>query len=313
MASCQSKKVLLQLDLAEGDTYYQKSTMDSHISQVFGENTIDIDMGIVGDMSLKVVAEENDYYIMEAKFERMSMEMTMPMMNMAISSEDADKPDSNPLSKMFGRMADKPFTIKMNNKGKILEVSGMDEAFSSAVDEIAAELGDDQLDKVKAQMKQNFGKNGMLGNLQLTSPIFPENKVAPGDTWNASITSSMNGVDADHTITYTYVKEENGRYYLEATGHTDMGESEKTAQNLMPFPMKYDVDGSLQATFTLDATTGWIKAIDLKQDLDGQVEIQKNEQLPEGMLMDMKIDMDTKVTDWAIQPSTHLVLVSTWS
>ncbi|QDH78375.1 hypothetical protein FKX85_04690 [Echinicola soli] len=297
MASCQSKKVLLRLDLAEGETYYQKSTMASHISQEFGGNNIDIDMNIVGDMSLKVLEVDNESYLMEAKFDKMGMEMKMPMMNMAFSSEDADKEGSNPLSKMFGRMAEKPFRIKMSKKGKILEVTGMEQAFSSAVDEIAGEHEDDQLDKVKSQMKQNFGKNGMLGNLQLTSPVFPENKVEPGDTWDVAITSSMNGVDADHQITYTYVKKEGDQYYLKANGNTKMAQSEKVDPALMPFPMTYDMGGTLNATITLDAKTGWIKTIDLDQTMEGFVEIEKNEQLPDGMSMPMEINMKTKVTD----------------
>ncbi|GGF27701.1 hypothetical protein GCM10011339_14750 [Echinicola rosea] len=297
MASCQSNKVLLQLDLAEGETYYQKSTMESHISQEFGGNNIDIDMNIIGDMSLKVLEVADDSYLMEAMFDKMGMEMKMPMMNMSFSSEDADKEGSNPLSKMFGKMAEKPFSIKMSKKGKILEVTGMEQAFSSAVDEIAEALGDDQLDKVKSQMKQNFGKNGMLGNLQLTSPIFPEDKVEPGDTWDAAITSSMNGVDADHQITYTYVKKENGQYYLKANGNTKMAQSEKVDPAVMPFPMTYDMGGTLNATITLDAETGWIKTIDLDQAMEGFVEIEKNEQLPDGMSMPMEINMKTKVTD----------------
>ncbi|AWW30597.1 hypothetical protein DN752_10945 [Echinicola strongylocentroti] len=297
MASCQSNKVLLQLDLAEGETYYQKSTMESHISQEFGGNNFDIDMNIVGDMSLKVLEVAGDSYLMEAKFDKMSMAMKMQTMEMAFSSEDADKEDSNPLSKMFGKMAEKPFSIKMSKKGKILEVSGMDEAFSSAVDEVAEVLGDDQLDKVKSQMKQNFGENGMLGNLQLTSPIFPEDKVEPGDTWDATITSSMNGVDANHQITYTYVKKENDQYYLQANGNTKMAQSEKVDPSVMPFPMTYDMGGTLNATIILDAKTGWIKTIDLDQAMEGFVEIEKNEQLPDGMSMPMEINMKTKVMD----------------
>jgi hypothetical protein len=61
--------------------------------------------------------------------------------------------------------------------------------------------------------------------------------------------------------------------------------------------MKYDLTGDMISLITTDRTTGWIVNGTINQEINGDAIILENPQLPEGMIIPMKIFNEMKVTD----------------
>ncbi len=284
-----SQKYTLQLELKSGETYNQSYQSSSIILQSIAGQNMEIKMDVKGKLSYKVLATDKDLYTLEVKYLSLSMNMVMPQGSMEFSS---DKKDGDPASAVLGALIDKPFQIKMSNTGKVSEVSGIDELFTSATSSLG-EMDDMQKKQILSQVMEAYGGKAFKANMEISSAIFPEGKVAKGDTWkvNTKLESTMT---ADIESVYTLTDVADGTYVI--AGKSAMKPIKTDTYNQMGgMEIKYNMtSGSMTSTLTLDKTTCWVKDGVSSQEVDIDLMIKDNPQVPGGMTIPMQVD--TKMT-----------------
>jgi len=288
-----SQKYTLQLELVAGETYTQNSQSQSTILQSMQGQNMEIKMDVKGKISFKVLSVEKDLYTLEAKYQSMSMTMAMPQGSMDFSS---DKKDSDPASAVMGAMVDKPFQMKMSKTGKITEVTGVEELFASATMALG-QLDEMQKKQILEQIVQSYGGNAFKANMEISTAIFPDQKVGKGDSWKVNTKLESGAMNADVETTFSLTDVIDGTYVISGKSIMKPINSD-TCTQMAGMEMKYNMTaGSMTSTLKLDKTTGWVKEGDSTQEMDIDLVLKDSPQVPGGMTIPMQIDTKMKITN----------------
>ena len=130
----------------------------------------------------------------------------------------------------------------------------------------------------------------MKENLQRMTAIFPNKKVSLNEEWVSTIQPDSG---SDHMVktVYRLVDYKSGIATIKATTSSKASSSQKQSAR---FPATYELDGSGEMTFKVDAETGWIREADLKRDLVGQVQF--SEQTSSGKSFNRPIPIQVMAT-----------------
>jgi len=286
-----SQKHTLELTLKTGDTFSQSYDADVAIVQSFNGQEMSIKMNIGGTSSFKVLGFTNDAYDMEVTYNRMKMTMALPNGNMEFDSDKNDENDK--MSKVLGGIVNKPFSVKMTKSGKIIDVSGVEGLFSGAFDSVG-QVDEMQKKQILDQVMQSYGNKAFKGNMEMGTAIFPDTKVSKGDSWTIN-TKLESQLTADIQTVYTLTEVGADYYMLLGKSEIKQIETENTA-NLNGMDMQYNISGSMTSTLKIDTTTGWINTGDIRQELDIELKIADNPQVPGGMTIPMQMDTQMKIT-----------------
>ena len=283
------QKYTIELNLKTGEIYSQSNKSNSTILQNIGGQNMEIKIEVQGKWGFQVLGIEKDIYTLEVKYQSLSMNMQMPQGSMEFSSE---KKDIDPASAVLGALVEKPFKVKMSKTGKITEISGIEELFTNATSALG-QMDDMQKKQILDQVVQSYGNKAFQANMETTTAIFPEEKVAKGDSWKLT-TKLESNITADIETVYTLED-------VVADAYVITGKSELKAVNSDEFKqmggmeMKQNLtSGSMTSTLKLDKTTGWIKEGETTQEMDMDLILKDSPQVPGGMTIPMQID--TKMT-----------------
>ncbi len=185
-------------------------------------------------MNQKVMGQENDFsfgafYTLDVKendghirtlkgtYKKFNMSMKMMGMQIDINSDDVlelksdGSNEKNPIAmmkKVFSAIVGQSFTMKADEEGKILEVTGFKEMIVNMLDS----LGLDSTAKLQsmAALNDQFNDETVKDQFAQLFYIFPNKKVKEGDSWVKTY-SAGGKLPADHSTTYT-VKEVEGDF-----------------------------------------------------------------------------------------------------
>lgn len=282
----------IEMKLSKGQIYRHILNMDMNIKQTVQGTEMDINMKMKCHVVYKVKEAVNSIYDIEASYEKLSMDMGMSGNIMSFDSEKKD--DSHPLAAVLGAMVNKPFTMKMNSAGKVLEVKGIDTMFANMFDKMP-NLTEEQKEQFKTQFSQAYGEKTLKGNFDMTTAIFPSRAVTVGDTWHmhSKLESSM---PLSIKTVYKLKSVSDSAYHI--TGESDMMTTDNDKYTeISGMAMRYDMKGTMQIEIAVNKKTGWILNGNVKQNFEGKAFIKDSPTIPGGMELPMKISMVMGITD----------------
>lgn len=287
-----SQKFLLQLELKAGETYTQSYQSQSTIVQSMQGQNMEIKIDVKGKMSFKVLSIEKDIYTIEARYQSLSMNMAMPQGSMDFSS---DKKDADPASAVMRALVDKPFQMKMSKTGKINEVTGVEELFNSATTALG-QLDEMQKKQILDQIVQSYGGNAFKANMEISTAIFPDQKVGKGDTWKVNTKLESGAMNADLETTFTLTDVVDGTYVISGKSVMNPINSDTYTQ-MGGMEMKYKMTaGNMTSNLKLDKSSGWIKEGESTQEMDIDLILKDSPQVPGGMTIPMQVDTKMQIT-----------------
>ncbi|GET26070.1 DUF6263 family protein [Prolixibacter sp. NT017] len=290
--TCQAKKTELSLHLQQGKSYTQ--VMNSHINidqQVQGQQ-MKIQMDIKGSITYKVTAVTAAGYDMDVQYDSLSMAMQMPQGTMNFSSEKNDASDI--FSSVLKSMKNRPFQVKMTQKGEITEVKNLSKLFESMFADFP-QLPEQQKAQMKAQLVRSYGEDAFKGNVEKSLAIYPDKPVAKGDTWVIE-NKQTSGMPLKITTTYTYKADEANDYLITGDSKINTVDNDQYVEN-NGMQMKYNMDGSMTSEIRVDKKTGWIKDAKLSQEMQGTTTVKANAQMPNDMQIPITMHNEMTFTD----------------
>jgi hypothetical protein len=280
--SCQSQSTDLSLRLEKGEEYKQITNSKATIIQEVNGQKMNMVMTITGTMTFLVKDVNANGYIMDTKFESLSMSMQMPQGTMNFSSEKNDPNDI--FSTILGAMKDKTFEVKMSKTGKINEVKNVEALWETAINQFE-QLPEMQKEQIKAQIMKAYGADALKGNIEMVTAIYPDKPVKKGDKWTIN-TKLESGMSAKMTTDYEYTDLTSD--YALIKGNSNIETADKDAYiESNGMPMKYDLTGSMKSEIKVDKNTGWIIEAKINQEIKGDAYIKENPQVPNGMKIPM--------------------------
>jgi hypothetical protein len=249
---------VLKFNLEKGKGYEYEIVWDMD-QKVMGQ---DSKISIAALYTMQVIDESNKVKTITGTYK--NFKMNMKMMGMEIDV-DTDKPSppmneeelkANPMGMMnriFSGIVDKSFTMKVDEEGKVLEVSGFNELLQSMADSMG--VSDDMKQKMMASLKDQFNEQSVKDQFAQIFTIFPNKEIKVGDSWEKSF--NMGGkMPAKYTTTYTVKSMEGDHVTLDTKGRitSEGGDME--------------VKGDQLGTVIVDSKTGLMVNGTYTQDID---------------------------------------------
>ncbi|MEZ4804074.1 MAG: DUF6263 family protein [Bacteroidia bacterium] len=287
----QAQKLDLKLNLKQGETYYQKMNTNMNIDQTINGMANNITMSIRGVTEFKVTNKTDSFYFMDVVYASLAMDMKMPMATMSFDSEKKDSTDI--FSKILRNLIGKSMQIKMDYKGKVFYVKNADSIFNGMFENIP-NLPESQRKQLEDQMKQSYGEEAFRNSIEMSVSLFPEKPVALKETWekNSDIKTTM-----ELNLKSKYKLEESNKNFYRITGSTEMSSNKDKYVSVSGFSMKYDMNGTMTSDVKIDTNTGWVIESNISQNLDGNVDIEASDSLPDGLSFPMKMKSEIKLSN----------------
>ncbi|MFZ6053216.1 DUF6263 family protein [Halocola ammonii] len=288
-----AKKYELELNLKEGEIYYQNITATSTMTQNIQGTTQNVDMESSSNSKFEVVSVTENGYVFDVSFVWMELSMESGVINQSFSSR-REGDDVDMMSKILKELTKKPFSIEMTSKGEVTAISGIDELYSQALSQFP-EMSEMEKQQVRAQMSQAYGKAAIKGSVEQLSSIFPSKKVSIGDTWTKSI-ELQSGMEATQDATFELVEVTDE--FVTIRMNSEIATADKDAYvQIGGSEAKYLISGTGTATLKLDRKTLWTVEGDISQKFSGTIELQPGPQAPNGMEIPIEYEVSTVIKD----------------
>lgn len=261
-------KVQLEVALTQGLVYKQVTKTDQVSEQkIMGMST---KTAQVTEMFLKneVLGIDGGLADVRCTYERIKMESDNSMTGKQTFDSDKAAGDVPAAFKGYMALVGKSIGFKIDKRGTVQEVYGVDSLFDSVMRTVAGEGGGVEMEAVKTAMKATFGDEAMKSMMQSASIQYPDVLIAEGDTWGKKI-SSMGAMPLAMDVTYKVDHIDADKIVLSFEGNI-MTDKEK-ALDLGIMEMSMDMKGDYSGTSEIDRKTGLILKSTTKQDMNGSM------------------------------------------
>ena len=284
-----AKKYSLIYNLEKGSKYYLNVSSNQNIHQEVNGMDIDIKITYGGKTSYEVSDIQDNIMELKVIYETLSFTMESPMMNLNYNSE-VDSVSDNPMHNALRAVVGVPFDVKIDNKGKVLSVTGFDNVYSGMVDNFGG--NSEMVSQMAESIKKQFGNEAMKNSIAVMTDIFPDSKVEVGDSWEKSVVQNA-GMSITTNSNITLTEADNNQWTLQ--GKSELVSNPDSTMEMNGMTQMFDMKGTSEFTMILDAKSGWIKEGDVVQELEGVVSVEGG-QLPAPMEIPMKIKTETNTS-----------------
>jgi hypothetical protein len=260
--SCKNSKTstgkVLKFNLEKGKGYDYEIHWDLDQQMMGQDNKI----SILGGYAINVVDEKDNIKTLTAVYTNFKMYMNFMGMEIKVDtdmpSESMDEAEikANPLGMMdrvFAGIKGKEFTMKVNEEGKVLEVSGFDQIINGMVDSIA--MDEDTKMQVRASLQDQFNEQAVKDQFGQVFTIFPSKEIKVGDSWEKIL--QMGGrMPAQYTTRYTVKEIEGDHVSLSAQTNIGSGNSDM------------EIKGTQHGSLLVDSKTGLVINAEFDQDME---------------------------------------------
>jgi hypothetical protein len=204
----------LKFNLGLGKQYDYEIIWDMDQKMMDKENKINLLAGY----SFEVTDEMDKITTLRGVYTNFRLYMKIMDMEMDI---DTDKPVDNLsgddpmilMKKLFAGIVGKAFTMKVDEEGNVLSVTGFDEIINGMVD--SAGVNEDMKQQMRVSLKDQFNEQELKNQFAQAFMIFPNKRVKVGDSWQKKY-STGGKMPAAFSTTYTVKKMENEQVTLDA-------------------------------------------------------------------------------------------------
>ena len=221
----------------------------------------DSKINLLAGYSFEVIDEKDKIKTLKGVYKNFKLYMKIMDMEMDI---DTEKPVDNVsgddqmaiMKKLFTGIKGKTFTMKVDEEGNVLSVSGFDEIINSMLD--SAGVNEDMKLQMKVSLGDQFNEQELKNQFAQVFMIFPNKSVKPGDSWKKDY--RMGGkMPANFSTTYTVKKIEAEQVTLDAK--TIIGSAGG----------EMEVTGTQTGTLLVDSRNGLVTNAEFSQDMDAKM------------------------------------------
>ncbi len=294
-----NEKFDLKLNLKKGQKFGMKMVTDQKISQTMMGQQQKMNQMMAMGMSFEVLAVDADGNMsIKTTYQTIHIKMEGPM---GVMEYDSTRPEeagaANPMSAMYKAMLGQSFVMKLAPKGRILEIKGMDEMIAKMIDKMAT---DEAMKQQMKEMMKNFINEDKMKEMSGTMmAALPQKPVGIGEAWTNKM-SIPAGFPMEIEITNTLTDYKEGIITIQTNAKIESGDQPKPIE-MGPVKMTMRMQGEQKGTTQIDKATGWMIRAKANMKFSGEVKMEPNEQMPQGMTIPVTVEGVTTVEPMTVK------------
>ncbi len=307
MALCNTgaAAVTLQLKLAKGKTYYERTVIDQHMVQTVMNMQQVMDQGIGTGLQMDVLDVDPQGNMRIRNTYNWSMATrtgSMGNLNYDSAKQTTPPPGAEPFAALLGQS----YIIRITPKGEVLDVNGVEELQAAVRKKLpaGAEAG-----PALGALSQYLDKNSIKQMLESALGVYPDKPVEVGESWSKKrVFSPMFELTIDSK--WTLQKLEDGVAIIATTSSSRSNANKPVEAGGMK--MRFDLAGTQDGTIRMQQATGLILLGQAQQQLKGEIKLGDSAQVGSTQgppAMAIPVVFDTKVrmemSDKPLVPATR--------
>jgi len=222
-------------------------------------------------------------------YENISMSIDQAGMKQDFSSDTTALDNVDPMSQIFASMTNRKFDADISLKGKIQDVTGLEEIITDATAPMGA-----QASMINDQISSGFGDAGLAKNLEMFTAIMPTNTVKVGASWtNEQYTAS--GLPLILNNTFTLKSLSDGMATIEVKSDISV-DPENSTTDIQGMKASYFLEGDRTGTIEMEVNTGFVTTANIDDKIIGSISLESSPQIPDGMTIPIEMNSNTKLS-----------------
>ena len=312
----------LKLRLKPKQKYSLRIIEENKTSQKAMGQSIDINQTKLTELEFKVEeVDANNIASIKVTYLKLKEKGASQGRQMEYDSTNPEISADNPLAPMYSAMIGQGFIMKVSPKGKILELTGVDEMYLKMAEKLADSEDEDLRKKYgdKAQRaidksNQRFGSRAkriealnekikklpMFGQWRLMELLnnvvvpFAGKPIGIGDSWQAGA-MRMSMLPDEIEGTYT-LKEKNQTFLtIDINSKIDINNVTVPGMGSPQGQTKVSLKGSYEGSLQIDQTSGWLNLKKTTLKIAGELKMAGNKQMPQGMTIPISTEFTITV------------------
>lgn len=272
----ENQEIQLKFNLKPGAKYLFSSLVKQVITQEMMGQQVVTKQNMASDYIYDVQTVQNGITTINVTFSAIKMDTDvaggMQQLHFDSNNPDAGTSELKVLAKLVG----KSFLMHVNEEGNVKRIEGLAEIITS-VDDQHAEI-----------LKQSFGDSSIIQSMNQITNIYPNRTVSKGDSWVKSFSGSVAGMlQSASTSNFSLSDINDESATLNVDGQMAFSKLEESTNPLFQ-QAEFNLNGTQKGTLEVDIDSGLPVQTNLKQDINGSLEIQ-GMQIPMTIVSDITI------------------------
>lgn len=248
-------QVKLEYKLEKDDVFTIKQEATQVITQELEGAEHELTNVIDGVLEFKVLGEEDENYEIALTFKDLNLKIVSSIQGELMNVAAKEIVEGDMQSNIFNSLLEHPIQMTLSRNGHILRVQGGDSLVAKMAQ--ASGLEDEfSLNMMKKSLEKEFGSEALSNSYEQMTYLYPQQQVAPGDTWENEYTGKLS---TKNTWTLETIEDTNAKITGKAEVIMDIAEP-ATTMNLI---------GTQATHITADLTSGFIKKMRVEGESQG--------------------------------------------
>ncbi len=236
-----------------------------------------------------IVLESNEKNtLLSVSYKRLFIETISPSIDFSI---DTDADEDQPGFKYLKALTDKPFQVLIKRNGEIDNITGLEEVMKKIIAEVDTTTS--VFTNFKTTMNTFFEEEQVKNNLSQMNPVFPEQKVGIGKTWDYRLNSLAGQFEFISFNTARVIDIKNERAILQIDSKVSI--PEKLSMNLQGANAIVNLSGKEVAEISINKKTGLTTEGIKKQNINAIMQLDMSDHDQQNLEIPMKITTSTEI------------------
>lgn len=214
-----------------------------------------------------------------------SMKIFMESAGKVIAYDSMQDNSSNPLHGIYSGILGKSFTTKLDNKGKVIEVKGLNEIVTSVINNVPGTQ--QQKQGLKDNLKQSFSDEAIELMMQQNMNNYPPQNSKVGDSWENEM--KLNVIFPMVIMNKCKLLGEKDGLLQIGMQSTISADTQNNPVNIMGINANVRLQGQINGTININKKNALLQSGTITQNTSGEMEFETGKEVPRTIKLPMTI------------------------